>query len=84
MSNHTVDQTTADPQSRTAASWSARYAALKSRNVEDTDPRAAECVAALSFWRLKRTIDAEVAAGHMAQTFADAVTTGLREQAATP
>ena len=81
MSNQTVDQTATDPQSRTAASWSARYAALKSRGVEDTDPRAAECVAALSFWRLKRTIDAEVAAGHMAQTYADTVTTGLRDQA---
>jgi hypothetical protein len=76
-----VDTTTADPASRTAASWSARYAALKSRGVEDTDPRAAECVAALSFWRLKRSIDAEVAAGHVSATYADAVTTGLRDQA---
>ena len=82
MSNQTVDTTTADPASRTAASWSARYAALKSRGVEDTDPRAAECVAALSFHRLKRTLDAEVAAGHVSATYAETVTAGLREQAA--
>jgi hypothetical protein len=81
MSNPTAEQTDTDPQRMTAASWSARYAALKSRNVSDDDPRAAECVAALSFWRLKRSIDAEVAAGHMAQTYADTVTTGLRDQA---
>ena len=84
MSNQTVDTTTADQASRTAASWSARYAALKSRGVEDTDPRAAECVAALSFWRLKRTIYAEVAAGHVSATYAETVTAGLREQAVTP
>lgn len=77
MSNPTAT----DPLSKTAASWSARYAALKSRNVTDDDPRAAECVAALSFWRMKRTIDAEVAAGHMSATFAETVTNGMREQA---
>jgi hypothetical protein len=81
MSNPTLDATASDPQSRSAASWSARYAALKSRNVTDDDPRAAECVAALSFWRLKRVIDTEVAAGHMSEWFAKIVTNGLREQA---
>ncbi len=85
MSNHqTTDETMTDPASRTAASWSARYAALKSRNVEDTDPRAAECVAALSFWRMKRTVDAEVAAGHVSATFAETVTNGMRQQAVSP
>ncbi len=79
MSTSTTDET--DPQSRTAGSWSARYAALKSRGVEDTDPRAIECIAALSFHRLKRALDAEVAAGHVAQTYADTVTAGLRQQA---
>ena len=81
MNQATTDETTADPQSRTAASWSARYAALKSRGVEDTDPRAAECVAALSFHRLKRVIDGEVASGHMSEWFADVITSKLREQA---
>ena len=77
MTNPTIT----DPMTKSAASWSARYAALKSRNVTDDDPRAAECVAALSFWRMKRTIDAEVAAGHVSATFAEAVTNGMREQA---
>lgn len=81
MSNQTVDPTITDPASRTAASWSARFAALKSRGVDDTDPRAVECVAALSFHRVKRALDTEVAAGHMAQTYADTVTAGMRDQA---
>lgn len=76
-----TNPTLTDPLSRSAASWSARYAALKSRNVEDADPRAAECVAALAFWRLKRVIDSEVAAGNMSVWFAEAVTNGMREQA---
>lgn len=81
MSNHTVDQTVTDPSSRTAASWSARYAALKSRGVDDTDPRAVECVAALSFHRLKRTIDGEVASGHMTPKFAALILPLMRDQA---
>ena len=70
MSNGTV----VDPRERTAASWSGRLAALKSRGVEDSDPRAVEAQAALSFHRLKRVIDAEVAAGHMADWFGAKVT----------
>jgi hypothetical protein len=56
-----------DPRSRTAAGWSARYAALKSRSVPDGDARAVECRAALSFHRVKRVLDAEVASGHLDQ-----------------
>lgn len=54
-----------DPLSRTAASWSARYAAIKSRGATDDDPRSIECRAALSFHRVKRALDAEVVAGHL-------------------
>lgn len=48
-----------DPASRSASSWGARLAALRSRHVTDDDPRAAECLAALAFWRCKRVLDAE-------------------------
>ncbi len=48
-----------DPASRPAASWQARYAALKSRQVGDTDPRVTECLSALAYWRCRRVIDAE-------------------------
>jgi hypothetical protein len=51
--------TNSDPASRSAASWSGRLAALRSRHVPDSDPRVAECVAALAFWRCKRVIDTE-------------------------
>lgn len=54
-----------DPLSRTASGWSGRYAALKSRGAADADPRSVECRAALSFHRVKRVLDAEVAAGHL-------------------
>jgi hypothetical protein len=52
-------RTDADPASRSAASWNGTLAALKSRQVPDDDPRVAECLAALAFWRCKRVIDAE-------------------------
>ena len=71
-----------DPRERTAASWSGRFAALKSRGVEDSDPRAQECVRALSFHRLKRTIDGEVAGGHMSPWFAEVLTEKLATEAA--
>ena len=50
---------TAGPASRSASGWSARRAALKSRQVPDDDPRMIECDAALAYWRCRRTIDAE-------------------------
>ncbi|WP_078325174.1 hypothetical protein [Mycobacteroides salmoniphilum] len=49
----------ADPASRPAPSWSARLAALKSRQVPDDDPRVVECNAALAYWRCRRIIDTE-------------------------
>jgi hypothetical protein len=48
-----------DPASRSAPSWSARRAALKSRQVPDDDPRLIECDAALAYWRCRRVIDTE-------------------------
>lgn len=48
-----------DPASRTASSWSARLAALKSRHVPDDDPRIIECREGLAYWRVRRSIDAE-------------------------
>lgn len=60
-----VELDTFDPLSRTAAGWSARYAAIKSRGAADDDPRSVECRAALSFHRVKRVLDNEVAAGHL-------------------
>lgn len=60
-----------DPLSRTAAGWSARYAAIKSRGATDDDPRSVECRAALSFHRVKRALDNEVLAGHLDHARAD-------------
>ena len=66
MSRHRQeDSEPFDPLSRTAAGWSGRYAALKSRGAADDDPRSVECRAALSFHRVKRALDAEVTAGHL-------------------
>jgi len=70
-----------DPRERTAASWSGRFAALKSRGVEDSDPRAQECVAALSWHRLSKVIDGEVTSGNMSAEFAGVVKDLLAEQA---
>jgi hypothetical protein len=70
-----------DPRERTAASWAGRLAAFKSRDVPDDDPRVVEAQAALSFHRLKRTIDGEVAGGHMSPWFAEVLTEKLAAEA---
>jgi hypothetical protein len=70
-----------DPRERTAASWSGTLAALKSRDVPDDDPRVVEAQAALSFHRLKRVVDLEVANGHMSDWFGATVVDLLAEQA---
>jgi len=59
MSMITSTAADADPSALPAASWQARYAALRSRQVGDSDPRIAECLAALTFWRCKRVLDRE-------------------------
>lgn len=51
--------TTTDPASLSPAQWSGKLAALRSRGAPDDDPRIAECVSALSFWRVRRVLDAE-------------------------
>lgn len=50
---------TADPASRTAASWSSTLAVLKSRGTPDNDPRVVEARDALAYWRVRRVLDAE-------------------------
>ncbi len=77
MSNGTV----VDPRERTAASWCGRFAALKSRGVEDSDPRAQECIRMMSWHRLSKVIDGEVQSGHMSVEFAGVVKDLLAEQA---
>ena len=74
---------TSDPAARSAASWQSRYAALKSRQVSDDDPRIIECQSAMSYWRLRRTIEAEVKTGLLTQVFADTVLAKLAEWAVT-
>lgn len=48
-----------DPASRSASSWSATLAVLKSHRAPDTDPRVIEARDALAYWRVRRVIDAE-------------------------
>jgi hypothetical protein len=48
-----------DPASRSAVSWSTRYASLKSRQLPDDDPRVRECLEALAFHRVSKVLDAE-------------------------
>lgn len=50
--------TTTDPAALTPAQWNGRAAAL-SRDAPPDDPRVAECRAALSYWRVRRVLDAE-------------------------
>ena len=69
-----------DPASRSASGWSARLAALKSRQVPDTDPRVVECREALAYWRISRAVDAE--AGHLGRPGVDRLVSQLRGAAA--
>jgi hypothetical protein len=48
-----------DPASRSASSWAATLAALKSRAVPEDDPRIIECRQALAYHRVQRAINAE-------------------------
>jgi hypothetical protein len=54
---HTVISAS-DPASRSAASWQARLAALKSRDVPEDDPRIVEARSALSYHRIAKAIGA--------------------------
>jgi len=48
-----------DPASLTPAQWSGKLAALRSRGATTADPRVAECLAALAYWRVRRVLDAD-------------------------
>ena len=67
---------TTDPARRSASSWSATLAALKSRRVPDTDPRVIECREALAYWRVSRAVNAEQ--GHLSRAGADRLVAALR------
>ena len=41
--------------------WSTRLAAFKGRGASERDPRVQRCRQALSYWRARRVIDAELA-----------------------
>jgi hypothetical protein len=55
-------------------------AAVKSRAVPNDDPRLSECLAALSYWRCRRVIDAE--RGSLIPDHLDALVSQLREAVA--
>jgi hypothetical protein len=59
MTATTTAHVPCDPGSRTASQWSARLAALKSRDVPDDDHRVIECINSLSYWRVRRVLDKE-------------------------
>ncbi|MGV9479467.1 hypothetical protein [Gordonia aichiensis] len=42
-------------------SWSTRLAAYKGRGVSEHDPRVLRARQALAYWRVRRTLDAELA-----------------------
>lgn len=77
MTQHTA----VDPLSRPAHSWAGRYAAFKSRHIDDNDPRVIECQQARAFHRVARVIDTEAAQLNPASV--EALVTYLREAAAT-
>jgi hypothetical protein len=67
---------TLDPAELTPGQWAARLAAFSSRGRADDDPDVIACRAALSFWRCRRTLDAEV--GQLGPGGADALISRLR------
>lgn len=44
-----------------ARSWASRLANFKARGIGERDPRVQRCREALSYWRTRRVIDAELA-----------------------
>ncbi|QEN13752.1 hypothetical protein ACRDU6_14725 [Mycolicibacterium sp. ELW1] len=49
--------TTTDPASRSASSWSAMLASLKSRGAPDTDARVIEARQGLAYHRVLRSVE---------------------------
>lgn len=54
-----MNATIVDPASRSASSWSATLASLKSRGAPDTDARVIEARQGLAFHRVARAVERE-------------------------
>jgi hypothetical protein len=67
-----------DPAELSPPQWQARHAALRSRGAADDDPRVLECLAALSYWRCKRTLDREAEVGRLTREHAALLVARLR------
>lgn len=76
----TTSLTVIDPASRSAASWSATLASLKSRGAPDTDARVIAARQGLAYWRCRRTIDAE--AEQLSAAGADRLVSQIRQAVA--
>lgn len=68
---------TTDPAARSAASWSATLASLKSRGVVDEDPRVVTAREGLAFHRVRRAVMAET--GQLSAAGIDRLVAQLRE-----
>ncbi|STZ60796.1 hypothetical protein [Mycolicibacterium tokaiense] len=66
-----------DPAERTAASWSATLASLKSRGVPDDDPRVVTAREGLAYHRVHRAVTAE--SGHLSAAGVDRLVAQLRQ-----
>ncbi|CAN5303669.1 hypothetical protein BH11ACT6_BH11ACT6_53440 [soil metagenome] len=51
----------ADPLSNSMGSWRSKLGSLRAAGAPDDDPKVLECQAALSYWRVRRVVDAEKA-----------------------
>lgn len=69
-----------DPAARSASSWSATLASLKSRGAPDDDARVVAARQALAYHRAKRAIDAE--AGRLSRAGVDRLRADLAEAVA--
>ncbi|ANE82880.1 hypothetical protein A7U43_13230 [Mycobacterium adipatum] len=68
---------TTDPAARSAASWSATLASLKSRGVPDDDPRVIAAREGLAYHRVHRAVTAE--SGHLSAVGVDRLVAQLRQ-----
>jgi hypothetical protein len=71
---------TVDPASRSASSWSALLASLKSRGAPETDQRVIEARQGLAFHRVRRSITRE--AGQLTAAGVDRLRVALTEAVA--
>ncbi len=80
MAMSSTSVTTVDPASRSASSWSALLANLKSRGAPDTDIRVIECRQALAYWRIARSVNRET--GQLSAPGADRLRSAISEAVA--